>query len=354
MEILSLDLGNLQTKIKSSKAEKVLPSRFLDYDDLGDASTSIFENKYDVNQYEAKFDDLFTYAWGVDLYKLHSKGNYIETINFEDRYSTNEFKLLSTFAIGELAKDFPEAKKGILDAVVVTGVPTDDFNKESVKSIMRVLKGDHNVTINGESLNVRVSEVKVLPQPIGTVYNEILDTKGYVKDEKEDLLEEQITTIDIGGGTILIDTLLNMNLSNEGRLQQETGAHKIYNSITQSAIKDGIHGISNSTVEKILRSPEDGKYYYKPSKNESFDITRIVEKAKVKYTRELINTINSTLKGTSKIDTLLFTGGGANLINHDDITKSFKHAIFVDNSEVANVNGYYKFGLATLLEEASV
>src|SRR5699024_9375699 len=166
-------LGNLQTKLKSSKAEKVLPSRFLDYEDLGDQRTSIFDSKLQLNKYKTNFDPMFEYAWGKDLLKINSKGTYIDTIHFEDRYSTNEFKLLSTFAIGELAKDYKEAKEGILEVIIVTGVPTNDFNETAVKDIMNVLDGDHNISINDESINVRVKEVKVIPQPVGTVYNEI-------------------------------------------------------------------------------------------------------------------------------------------------------------------------------------
>src|SRR5699024_5742401 len=173
MEIFSLDLGNLQTKIKSNKSEKVLPSRFLDYDDLGDQSTSLFDSKLNINKYATNIDSMFEYTWCKDLYKANSNGNYIDTIHFEDRYNTNEFKLLADFAIGELAKDYEEAKNGILEVLIVTGVPTNDFNEAAVKDIMKVLNGDHNVTVNDESLNIRVKEVKVIPQPVGTVYNEV-------------------------------------------------------------------------------------------------------------------------------------------------------------------------------------
>lgn len=349
MEIFSLDLGNLQTKVKSSKTEKVLPSRMYYYDDLGDQSTSLFDTNLKVNKYETNADTMFEYAWGEDLNQAKSEGKYIDTIGFEDRYNKHEFKLLSDFAIGELAKDFDDAKNAILEVVVVTGVPTNDFNKTAVKSLINVLKGDHNVTINDESLNIRVKEVKVIPQPVGTVYNEILDGDGYI--ESENFLEEQITVVDIGGGTILIDTLLNMNLADTGRAQEEFGAYKLYEMVANDCIKNNIHGITSNEVQKIIRDSQDEQYNFKPNKNESYDITKYVQKAKIKYTRELINTINTTLKETSNIDTFLFTGGGANLINHDEILNVYKHAIFVNHCEAANANGFYKFGLASLLEE---
>lgn len=346
MEVFALDLGNMQAKIKSSKTEKVLPSRFVYYDDLGNQTTSLFKSKHDVSEYKVNFDEYFSYAWGTDLYRVH-KGKYIDTINFEKRYNTHEFKLLASFAIGELAKDFEEAKEGILNVDIVTGVPTDDFNADSVKSIINVLNGDHNVVIDDTSYNVRVNEVKVLPQPVGTVYNEMLDDEGFL--ENEDYQTEHVTIVDCGGGTILIDTLKNMNLSETGRSQTETGAFTVYEDIKHKCINKNIKGITESQIEMILRS-SNNEHFFKPNKNESYNITNIVQKAKIKFTRDLINTINTTLKGTSQIDTLFFSGGGANLIDKDIIKQQFEHAIFVKNSEVANVNGFYKYGLASIEE----
>lgn len=347
MEVFSLDLGNMQTKIKSNKVQKVLPSSFLDNEDLGDQSISLFDSNLRVSEYKTNFDPDFTYAWGEDLYQAHSKGEFIDTINFDNRYQTDEFRLLASFAIGELAKDFEEAKKGILEVIIVTGVPTNDFNQTSAKEIINVLQGDHNITVDGESLNVRVKEVKVLPQPVGTVYDEVLEDEGYL--ENENYLNEHVAVVDIGGGTILIDTIINMNLSGGERAQKEGGAYKIYENIVHKCAQRNIN-ISVSDLEQILRSQKEN-YVYQPNKNEMHDITEEVRKEIRKYTRELNNTINTTLKSTSKIDTLLFTGGGSNLINQKEIENKFPHAIFVSNSETANVNGFYKYGLASLLEE---
>lgn len=341
MELFALDLGNIQTKIKSSKLEKVLPSKFSYYSDLGNQTTSITKSDLDIKQYETLFDD-DSYAWGADINK--AKARFEDTIGFESRYSSSTFKLLATFAIGELAKDFKQAKEGILEVNIVTGVPTDEFNEKAVKSIMKVLKSDHNITIDGVRLAVRVNEVKVLPQPIGTVYNELLDVKGNI--HKEDYESETISVVDCGGGTILIDTLHDMNLAETGRIQEEYGAHYLYDSIISECKKEGL-SLTKNDIEDILRVQKD-KYFFRPNKNESHDITSIVNRAVKRYTTSLINTVDSTLKGTSLIDTLFFTGGGANIINKEQVLSRYDRAIFIENSELANVNGFYKYGLATI------
>jgi len=303
-----------------------------------------------VNTYTTNIDLMFDYAWGEDILKVNAKGKPIDTIHFEDRYNLHAFNLLAEFAIGELAKDFDEAKNAILEVMVVAGVPTNDFNEESVKDLINVLNGDHNVVVNDESLNIRVKEVKIIPQPVGTVYNEVLNNEGYIKQDS--YLDEHITIVDIGGGTILIDTLLNMNLSDSGRTQEKYGAYKIYEMVENNCIENNIRGASSSDIEKIIRHSNGDQYYFQPNKNESFDITKYVKKAKTKYTRNIINMINTTLKETSNIDTFLFTGGGANLIDREEILNTYKHATFINNSETANVHGFYKFGVASQLEEA--
>ncbi|MFG6121135.1 ParM/StbA family protein [Thalassobacillus sp. B23F22_16] len=342
MELFALDLGNIQTKIKSSKLEKVLPSKFAYYEDLGNQDTSIKKSKRDIKEYSVNYDNDFSYAWGADINDA-KKVDLIDTIGFENRYSTTEFRLLSSFAIGELAKDFQEAKNGILEVDIVTGVPTNDFNEKAVKTLIKVLKADHNVVVDGVSLNVRVNEVKVIPQPIGTVYNKMLDDQGYIVEDDFD--EETISVVDCGGGTILIDTLNNMNLDETGRSQEKEGAHHLYDSIISECSKENIT-LTKNDIEKILREQKD-RYYFAPNKDESIEITKEVNRSITKYTRQLTNKVTSTLKDTSQIDTLFFTGGGANLINKKEVTKRFKRAIFIEKSETANVNGYYKYGLAT-------
>ncbi|WP_243292841.1 plasmid segregation protein ParM domain-containing protein [Bacillus sp. FJAT-47783] len=353
MIIFGLDLGNKQTKLYSDKTVegKVLPSHFLYYDDLGDAQTSIFGSKLNISKYKVPFDEE-EYAWGIDLHKVHNNDKLIDTISFENRYDTDEFKLLANFALGELAKDYKDtATKSILEVSVVTGVPSDDFNENSVRSIIKVLNGDHTITIDDTSYIVRVAEVQVIPQSIGTVYNELLDKDGYIVEEKESYLEEEITVVDIGGGTILVDTLKNMNLSS--KTQFPTGIYSLYDMIVESA-KEKAHGITSYDVEQILRDGTDEEgYFYKPNKHVSHDITNNVKRARSKYTRDLINKISKTIKSTNSIDTMLFTGGGANLIDKEKVLQRYNRAVFVENSEVANVTGFFKYGKGVMLEVAA-
>ena len=349
--LFALDLGNKQTKLYSSKTKpegKVLPSYFLYNDALGNQDTSIFDKQLDLHTYKTAFDDE-EYAWGADLYKTHAEDNFMDTIAFSKRYEQHEFKLLANFALAELASDY---NKDILKVTVVTGVPSDDFNEASVKTIMKVLMGDHAVTRNDKDYIIRVEEVHVIPQSVGTVYSELIDNDGIMVEEKVSYLQEEIVVCDIGGGTVLIDVLKNMNLYSQ--TQFPTGIHEFYERVVTKAKENpAFNKLTAYDVERILRDYNASTgYFYKPNKNEVFEITEIVQSVKNKYTRETLNKINRILKSDLTIDTLLFTGGGANLIDRNIIKNKYERAIFVDNSEVANVIGFYNYGKAIELENA--
>lgn len=368
MTIFSLDLGNKQVKLISEKTleqqrvasskkkkgesktlverlgAKILPSHYLDYDDLGDQRTALHtKDKLHIKKYVSSKDAEFAYAWGTDLHLVHAEEKFISTIGFEDRYSRREFKVLADMSIAELAIDYEEARTGILEVTVTTGVPTDDFTEDAVKALTETLLGDHNIKVDDISLNVRVKEVIVNPQPVGTAYNEVLDIEGFIVEEKASLLEEQVVVVDIGGGTMLIDTLKNMNLSNP-RTQKPSGAYELYDRVVNLVTDSGIKGLTSYEVEMILRKsdPIEG-YFFKPNKNESFNITTHVNKAITKYTRDVLNIISTTLKATLRNDTMLLTGGTSNVINQEEVKSQYPYAQFVKDAEIANALGFYKY-----------
>lgn len=355
MEVFAIDLGNKQTKMVSSKTLenevngcKIFPSVFSFYDDIGQQVT-VFGRKKQVSKYHTSKDLDFEYAWGKDINKIKNV-KLMDTLDFTtNRYDLNEFRLLATFALGELAKDFEEAKNGILEVKLVTGIPSRDYNEEAVKKLMKVFLGDHQVSVDDVSYNIRVKDVHVMNQPIGSIYNQMLDFEGNVVDSS--YLSETITVVDIGGGTFIVDTLNEMQLDNSMSGQENTGAIDLYQNIVTDCAKNGI-ALSVYDVEEILRNGNENiGYFYRPNTHESIDITQNVKKAIKKYTIERINRINAFVKNTRMISRFLMTGGGSNLVNREEFEKSFKYVQFIDNPETANPIGFYKAGIRIQLEE---
>lgn len=143
-----------------------------------------------------------------------------------------------------------------------------------------------------------------------------------------------------------------MNLAT--KTQFTTGIYTLYDMVIERAKAKGSEysSLTAYDVEVILREGDDTKgYFFKPNKNVSLDITQIVQNVRKRYTKELINKINKTKKSTSSTDTMLITGGGANLVEKDEIKNRFEFVLFVENSEIANSMGFFKYGMAVMNSE---
>lgn len=344
MEIFALDLGNKQTKLKSRKAEYILPSQFINRADQPQQLNPLGK-KDSLHDFKVPFDES-TYAWGPDLTSLRLDDYLQDTLMHQNRYRSDGFKLLANFALGLLARDFGSAKKEILEVIVTTGLPTSDYNShQQLVDLTETLKGQHQVDVDGETITVRVKKVLVIPQPVGTFYQLLLDNEGFVA--KEDLIDEKVGIVDVGGGTVLLDTLINFGLDQRDRRQYATGANDLYEAIASQM--DG--NVSNFQIEKVVRKGLTNRSFsYHFSKNNVVDITEIVEREIQSFSRRLVRNLKSTFKDMQTMDSLIMTGGAANLIDQSVITDFFETAIFLPDSELANVRGFYKYALTTLVK----
>lgn len=348
MKLFAVDLGNRQVKMKSEKGIKVFPSYYVEASEYGNRDILKFaKEKPNTSDYTSVRDE-FTYVWGEGL---EVKGKLVtDTIGFDGRYNTLYYKLLVDFALAEMARDYSDEIDGIIDVTVVTGVPTDDFNKEEVLTqISKAFKGDHSVTIDGVSITVRVKDVYALPQPVGTVINYLVDGEGNIGDTP--LSNSYVGVVDVGGGTVIIDALDSMNLDSTAHAQMEEGAFTLYSNIRNELIKEG-HRINEYDIEALVRSGNDlEKYLWSPNGITTLDFTNIIMRERKKYTRKIASVVNSTYKAYDHMFSVIVTGGAANLLIKDEFTAAVRIAEFSANSEVANVNGFYKFGLAEGLIE---
>ncbi|MEI2414178.1 hypothetical protein V8V50_09595 [Ligilactobacillus salivarius] len=136
--------------------------------------------------------------------------------------------------------------------------------------------------------------------------------------------------------------MLNFELDKRNRRQYATGANDLYEAIMSQM--DG--NVSLYQIEKMVRNGiKERKFSYRYSKNHIEDVTDLVEKEITNFTRRLVSNLKSTFKDIDSIDTLIITGGSANLINQRLIVDFFETAYFVKDSELANVRGFYKYAL---------
>lgn len=342
MKLFALDLGNRQVKLMSEKCTKVLPSYFIDAEEYGNRDVLSFaKSEKKTSDYTTNRDQGYTYVWGEGL----DAGTKVvtDTIRIDGRYNTREFNVLVDFALAELARDFKEAKSSMLDVVVVTGVPTEDYEKDDViKQVVSAIKGVHSATIDGVSHVVKVHDVYVLMQPVGTAIDIMVNDKGDVIDGV-DIEDSLIGVVDCGGGTVLIDSFDSMNFDKRNRKQMFEGAYTLYSNIREKVTKSGI---TDTEIEQLLRKNGDTEtYLWSPNGLETFDLTEIVMRERDRYTRKVATAVGGAFKANKRMKTVYVTGGAANLLIKSEFERTIPNAKFVDDSETANVRGFYKYGI---------
>lgn len=343
MVLFALDLGNKQVKLKSEKTEKVLPGYFVEASQYGNRDLLKFaKHEKDARDYESSNDKGFKYVWGKDL-DVDMVEQVTDGAGFGlSRYNSREFQLLADFALAELAREYEESLE-VINVDVVTGLPTSDFgNKKITEAVAKALKGTHVVTIDGKVYNILVRKLWILPQPLGTVINHITDEKG--SRTENEIENANIGIVDIGGGTLLIDALRKMNLVEDKRAQLTRGAYTLFQSIVKELAEEG-YMLDEYELEQVLRDTVNNKYFWSPDGIQNIDITPTVEKQVKLYTRSISSAIKATYKGFGRMQKILVTGGTANLINLEELKKEIPIAEIVKDSEVANIRGFYKYGL---------
>lgn len=338
--IFGIDLGNKQTKLMSEKASYRLPSHYTVKDNLSAGFSMGYSNDLDIHTFELDDNE---YTWGADVDKSLTSEKIKDTIGIgSKRYTNNNFKNLANFAIALLGNDFLSEDDDTLKVSVVTGLPTEDFeNDDCVKGIKDALKKHVIASIDGKPVDIQVEDVFVLPQPLGSVFD-------VVKTEKnKDVASELINVIDLGGGTVLVDTLQNLNYDIDSTIQLDTGSFTLFRKIRrQLIIQKGVR-LSIFEIEDIIRKgTKNGKYIYQQHKGNEVDITDIVKDNINIYTQDVIDEITTNLMNADYVDETFITGGGSKIVNREMMEKAFNNVKFTKHNEMSNVFGFFEYGLS--------
>lgn len=346
-EIFAIDLGNKQVKLKSSRGEYRFPSRLLLERKSGlDVATDALRVIDDVDTFKM-INERDTYKVGSGIDQLSKGSDMRETISFgRKRYTNTYFEKLIEYSLAKLSLDFEGETP---DVEVVIGVPTEDFTQDAIKKdIVRFLNPEkkktwqHSSIINGEVVNTMVRKTHLLPQPMGTIYDIVLDNQAKIKNKE--LITQNIALVDIGGGTVLLDAINHFEFDTINRKQENSGVHKLLGSINSEYDADVKPDIYE--IESIIRSgKEEDKFIYSPTVNAMYDMTDVIQSNIDRYTEEIIQKVLSVYKDVNQFDVIIFTGGGSSVINKDIINDSLDHVLFSDSQEYSNVFGFYKYGL---------
>ncbi len=217
---------------------------------------------------------------------------------------------------------------------VVTGLPVAFYDDKNV--VAQRLLGDHQVrreTRNAQT--VRVNNVRVIPQPFGTVLAEVLGPTGQIADAQ--LARANVGVIDVGGKTC---NLLSVNRLTE--VARETASVNVGGWTLVRAVRDwlagsypGLDDMRDHQLAEAIQAREL-RYYGAPLNDFPARIAAIA----ADLARQVIAEASHLWNGGAILDAILITGGGALLLG-DAIRAYWRHARVVADPIYANAVGYY-------------
>jgi plasmid segregation protein ParM len=213
----------------------------------------------------------------------------------------------------------------------VSGLPIAFYeDKEKLKSIM---EGEHNFKCK-TMFSIMVNNARIIPQPFGTILDNVLDEDGDIIDEK--IARGTVGVIDVGGKTTNI--LSATALAEKSRMTTSINvggwdvvrAVKKRLSVTMPELDLRDHEIAQGVINGYVRA------YGK-----NVDITEIINTTALPFAQNIVSEATQLWGTGASLDMIIVTGGGSYLVGSVIVSK-FRHATISSDPIFSNVVGYFK------------
>jgi plasmid segregation protein ParM len=214
---------------------------------------------------------------------------------------------------------------------IVTGLPVKYFLSDKDK-VARI------VSEVASSIGLQ-AEVGVVPQPLGTYMDSILDDDGGVSDHSREDLHGRLGVLDIGFFTTDLVTIEKRQVTDSLSMSIESGVASALEEIRKD-IEDGIGFEKRQTtiyeVEAAIRSGFRIKVF-----GEYKCIKELATKRLMELTSELKSKAYTVWHNGADLEKVILTGGGAELLS--PYWSLYPHAKVVRSAALANATGYCKY-----------
>lgn len=223
---------------------------------------------------------------------------------------------------------------------IVTGLPVGYMGTADKEKCEQVIRGA------AAKLGLKVAEVDIVPQPIGTFLDVISDADGNVVIPDSLAGLQRIAIADIGYNTTdiaVVEDFINYIEADSGSIP--VGAHNCFELLADALkAKYSLDHVGIRTAEQVARE----KVYLLKSKphDEAATVNRIL--ADVGH--QVKSRILTLWKGRRPMDAIIVTGGGGELLM-PYLADIGTVVIQADNAQHANARGYFKRA-KTLLKKA--
>lgn len=251
--------------------------------------------------------------------------------------------------VGEFVKILAITSLAILNSEkeplsIVTGLPVG-FYRRDAKKIEKMLCGVHKIEFLSSSATAReviltIPKVKVIPQPMGSVFNLLFDDEGNITNRK--LINQKIGIVDIGFKTADFVLLDKLRYIERGSSTTENGISKCFGLIASKLRqKTGVSIELFRLYDAIFKGTIK-------IKGKEYNITNLKNRVYSHFASVIAGDINRIWENDWDIDLIVLTGGGAKELFEFIKPLVDWNIILVESKSdprLNNVMGYYKYAL---------
>jgi len=224
----------------------------------------------------------------------------------------------------------------IEDIKLIAGLPVNEYSRLK-DNYTGALQGSHYCQLidpdgqENDFYRFNIEAAAVLPQPIGTLFNAVLDDSGALADK--DLAAGRVAVLDIGKFTVdlaLTDALQFVDRSSTG-----------FNDI---GLYDSFKDISLALKNKGYDIPADSLEPYIRGSRQLDCLPEIQEQAFAAQAEKIAARVVNTWPDLFSFDRVFITGGGALALGRYITTAlSSDKVIVCESPTFTNCRGYFKF-----------
>jgi plasmid segregation protein ParM len=330
MELLGIDIGFGFTKATNGQDTLVFKSLFGDAKEM--QFWADFGEKIEEDYFHVTIEG-----------KSYFVGNLAEQQSNVRQFTLDQDKMISDF-IKVLALTAAGKFYGSEVPInVVSGLPIGYF-KQNQERFAKTLRGYHDIVYqkpDGSKISkkIYINKVRMMPQPLGTVINLLMDENGKIVNKE--LEKQKVGVIDIGFRTTDFTIFDRLQYIDRGSSTLDTGISKAFSVIANKLQeRSGV----NIEVYRLYKAVESG---FIKMKGHGFDFSKIRDKIFSQLATRIANDVDRLWTEDWDIDTIILTGGGSVELEKHLQPLISGNVMPVKNeidARLNNVQGYYKFG----------
>ncbi len=331
MEILAIDIGFGFTKASTGTKSLVFKSILGDANDIQFKGGILADGTPD-DHIQIEVDGQSYFIGELAERQSEARSFTLDQAQFFNTY----LKPLALAATARMTGSF-------MPIGLVTGLPIG-FYREYKDVITRMLLGDHKVFLTAvtgkrEEKTIKINEVKVIPQPFGSLFNLMLNDLGELGDKR--FVHEKIGIIDVGFKTADFTVSDRMRYSERGSRTTETGIAKAFGMIAGK-----LREKSNVNVElyRLYDAVEKGSIKIRGTE---YDLKASTDIVFGQLATSIASEVERLWSDDWDIDTIVLTGGGGAALAKYLQPLIKGQVVTVDpakDARLCNVKGYWKYG----------